>query len=187
MSGYLIAIEGIDGVGKSTLASSLHDLLRQRGHTVTLTSEPTHGRHRARAVMGDIEASTLDRAEHVEQVIAPALERGDVVITDRYIASGSAYGCRTMKGALLDFDAQCARFPTPDLWLYVRAPLSLCRVRIESRGEVFEHVKLQNVNARMNRIFREHHEDVLRLCGGEPCAWTVANEIRARLSARGML
>jgi dTMP kinase len=104
MAGVFIVFEGGDGVGKSTQARLLADWLRERGHEVVLTFEP--GDTRAGAVMrqivldpatGDLSprAETLlyaaDKAHHVYEVVLPALERGAVVVSDRYVDSLLAY------------------------------------------------------------------------------------------------
>ena len=100
--GTLIAFEGLDGSGKSTQARLLADALTSAGRRVVLTREPTDGtwgtliRSTARegrrlAPLDELDAFLKDRAEHVSRVIRPALERGDVVITDRYYHSTIAY------------------------------------------------------------------------------------------------
>jgi dTMP kinase len=97
----LIAFEGIDGAGKSTQARALATALEQRGHTVLLTREPTDGpagqRLRASARTGrlpareELELFLQDRREHVQQELLPALERGQIVLIDRYYPSTVAY------------------------------------------------------------------------------------------------
>jgi dTMP kinase len=102
--GMLIALEGGEGVGKTTQARLLAIWLRDQGFDVIATREPgaTKVGMRLRAVLLDTthtglsaKAETLmyaaDRAEHVESVIVPALERGAVVVTDRYVDSSLAY------------------------------------------------------------------------------------------------
>jgi dTMP kinase len=103
--GFLVAFEGGDGAGKSTQVSLLGAWLRARGHCVVLTHEPgaTAAGQRIRAVLLDsvpgeepsARAEALlyaaDRADHVHRVIRPALDRGDVVVTDRYSDSSVAY------------------------------------------------------------------------------------------------
>ena len=103
-TGYFIALEGGDGAGKSTQAQALAEWIRSKGHEVVVTREPGGSAvgQRLRAMLLDVgntgishRAEALlyaaDRAEHVESVIRPALERGAVVITDRYIDSSVAY------------------------------------------------------------------------------------------------
>jgi dTMP kinase len=102
--GHLIAFEGVEGAGKSTQAARLADHLRDRGFEVVRTREPggTPVAEAVRAVLLDSDLDAMDdrteallyaaaRAEHVAKVIAPALDSGAVVITDRYLDSSLAY------------------------------------------------------------------------------------------------
>ena len=102
--GVFIAFEGGEGSGKTTQARLLAIWLRDQGYDVVTTREPgaTKIGMRLRAVLLDTahtglsaRAETLlyaaDRAEHVTSVIVPALERGAVVVTDRYVDSSLAY------------------------------------------------------------------------------------------------
>lgn len=103
-TGLFIAFEGGDGAGKSTQAALLTQTLQDAGRTVLRTREPggTPVGEKLRSLVlehghGQIDARTealifaASRAAHVEQVILPALERGDVVVCDRYIDSSVAY------------------------------------------------------------------------------------------------
>ncbi|MEV6961398.1 dTMP kinase [Streptomyces sp. NPDC051207] len=103
-SGFFIALEGGDGAGKSTQAEALAEWIRSKGHEVVLTREPgaTPVGKRLRSILLDVSSAGLshraeallyaaDRAEHVDTVVRPALERGAVVISDRYIDSSVAY------------------------------------------------------------------------------------------------
>ena len=102
--GMFVALEGGEGAGKTTQARLLAIWLRDQGYDVVTTREPgaTKVGMRLRAVLLDTahtglsaRAETLlyaaDRAEHVSAVIRPALERGAVVVTDRYVDSSLAY------------------------------------------------------------------------------------------------
>ena len=102
----LIAFEGIDGAGKSTQAKRLSDWLEARGFRTLVTFEPTHGEHGKRIRNADPRLEpeeeraefVLDRKEHVETCITPALERDEIVICDRYYYSSMAYqGARIAK------------------------------------------------------------------------------------------
>jgi dTMP kinase len=102
--GLLIAFEGGEGTGKTTQARLLAIWLREQGYDVIATHEPgaTKVGMRLRALLLDTAHTGLspraealmyaaDRAEHVDSVIVPALERGAVVVTDRYVDSSIAY------------------------------------------------------------------------------------------------
>jgi dTMP kinase len=102
--GLLIAFEGGEGTGKTTQARLLAIWLREQGYDVIATHEPgaTKVGMRLRALLLDTAHTGLspraealmyaaDRAEHVDSVIVPALERGAIVVTDRYVDSSIAY------------------------------------------------------------------------------------------------
>ena len=101
-TGLFVSLEGGDGAGKSTQAAMLRDWLEEAGREVVLTREPggtelgrllrdavLHGDHvdpRTEALL-----YATDRAHHVASLVRPALERGAVVVTDRYLDSSVAY------------------------------------------------------------------------------------------------
>lgn len=102
--GMLVAFEGGEGAGKTTQARALAVALRDQGFDVVTTQEPgaTRVGMRLRAILLDMTHKGLspraeallyaaDRAEHVDAVIRPALARGAIVITDRYMDSSLAY------------------------------------------------------------------------------------------------
>jgi dTMP kinase len=136
--GMLIALEGGEGVGKTTQARLLAIWLRDQGFDVIATREPgaTKVGMRLRAMLLDTahtglsaRAETLmyaaDRAEHVESVIVPALRRGAIVVTDRYVDSSLAYqgGGRSQ---LVEEVARLNRWATgglvPDLTILLDLP-----------------------------------------------------------------
>ncbi|MFF5568124.1 dTMP kinase [Streptomyces sp. NPDC012623] len=103
-TGFFLALEGGDGAGKTTQVEALAAWIRAKGHEVVVTREPgaTPVGKRLRSILLDVSSAGLsnraeallyaaDRAEHVDSVVRPALERGAIVISDRYIDSSVAY------------------------------------------------------------------------------------------------
>lgn len=155
LPGYFIALEGGEGSGKSTQVSLLAEAFESEGFEVVVTREP--GGTKSGAAIRKLllsPSSTLqprteallyaaDRAEHVESVIRPALERGAVVITDRYIDSSLAY-----QGAGRDLDvgdvARLSMWATsrlrPDLTVVLDIPpaIGLDRAKSRSRADRLE-------------------------------------------------
>lgn len=102
--GLFVCFEGGEGAGKSTQSRLLTDALTAAGHDVTLTFEPggTSVGQVLRRIVLDASTGTLahktealiyaaDKAEHVETVVLPALDRGGIVVMDRYVDSALAY------------------------------------------------------------------------------------------------
>ena len=103
-TGVFVCFEGGEGAGKSTQSGLLREWLQAQGYAVVLTFEPgdTAVGQRLRQIVldpatGEISDRTeallyaADKAEHVDTVVSPALARGEVVITDRYVDSALAY------------------------------------------------------------------------------------------------
>ena len=101
MSGLFISFEGIDGAGKSSHIEGLANAFKAQGRAVTLTREPggTPLAEKLRAIVlnDPMDAMTeallvfAARRDHLEQVIEPALEKGEVVISDRFTDATFAY------------------------------------------------------------------------------------------------
>jgi dTMP kinase len=136
-TGLFVCFEGGEGAGKSTQSRLLHDWLVERGETVLLTFEPGDtpvGKELRRIVLdpatGDLSDRTeallyaADKAEHVDHVVLPALARGEVVITDRYVDSTLAYqgAGRTLDVAEVE---AVARWATGDLRPHLTVVLDL--------------------------------------------------------------
>lgn len=101
---FFITLEGIEGAGKSTLQSLLASDLRAKGHEIVLTREPGATRlgQTLRSLlldcrevkltpMAEVMLFSADRAQHVAEVIGPALSSGKIVLCDRYLHSTLAY------------------------------------------------------------------------------------------------
>jgi len=144
-TGLFIVIEGIDGTGKSTQAKMLQRALESAGQTVTLDHEPSDGPYgkilRASATTGrlspqeELDLFHKDRKHHLDELILPALHRGETVILDRYYFSTMAY--QGQRG----FDQQEIRetnlkfAPNPDILFILDLAVDQARERIGVRGD----------------------------------------------------
>src|ERR1700689_1404526 len=102
-AGVFITLEGVEGSGKTTQAAILGEALRKGGHSVTVTHEPggTRAGEAIRAIFLDPAVSLhaaaelllvlADRAQHVREKLKPALAAGEIVLSDRYSDSTTAY------------------------------------------------------------------------------------------------
>ena len=140
-----ITFEGIDGAGKSTHLSFVADLLRERKKTVVVTREPggTSLGESLRAILlhekMHLETEALlmfaARREHIAQVIAPALERGDWVISDRFTDATFAYqggGRKLDRQKLSALEQWVHPHLQPDLTLLFDVPLDVARARLDA-------------------------------------------------------
>ena len=146
----LINLEGIDGCGKSTQSQFLMDKFESGNEKTILLKEPTNGKYGQKLwemLSGKIEATTeeilelfvLDRKEHVNQKIKPALDDGIIVLMDRYYYSTMAY--QAAAGIDVDRIRRDNEFaPKPDIVLIFDLPadLAMKRVRSHSVADVFE-------------------------------------------------
>lgn len=149
--GIFITMEGIDGAGKSTHIERLATLFRTQGRTVVVSREPG-GTPLAEKIRSVLLAERMDslseallmfasRREHIVDVIAPALRRGDVVISDRFTDSSFAYqgGGRQFDTSKLETleswvqdagpDAQAV---VPDLTLWFDLPAEIAAARLST-------------------------------------------------------
>lgn len=159
MSGHFITFEGIDGSGKSTQAALLVQALQSRGVPVLHTREPggTELGASLRALLLerrdlsiDVRAEALmmaaDRAQHVAQVIKPALRRGEIVVSERYVDSSLAYqgaaGLEAQAIRAVNAVATCGLVPSLTLLLDIE-PEHAFRAekadRIEARATEYHH------------------------------------------------
>lgn len=199
-SGVFITLEGGDGSGKTTQAELLDRWLRDQGRTVLRTREPggTEVGVEVREIVlhhrGDItpRAEALlyaaDRAHHVATVVRPALERGDVVIQDRYIDSSVAY---QGVGRVLDPDAirGLSEWATeglrPDLTILLDLDADAARGRLDEARTRYDRLEAEA---------SEFHDRVrnayLAIAAGEPERFLVvdaalpADEIAASIRPR---
>jgi len=142
--GRFITLEGVDGAGKSTHAAWLSGAIAAVGHRVTATREPggTPLGERLRELLlhepmtHDTEALLMfaARREHVEQVIRPALARGDWVVCDRFTDATYAYqggGHGVSRAWITQLAAAVHPDCNPDLTLLFDVPLAVSRARLD--------------------------------------------------------
>lgn len=164
--GQLVALEGLDGCGKSTQLARLGAALRAEAVDVLLTREPTDGPHGRRIrtmarsgaeVPPDRELQWFldDREQHVRECIVPALSQGRFVLTDRYFLSTVAYqGARGLDWRALLAESE-ARFPIPDLVLCLELPADVGLARVRARGGIAEPAfERADYLSRVAEIFR---------------------------------
>jgi len=166
--GLLVVIEGIDGTGKSTAAAILAQWCGERGLACVFSKEPTslfHGQKlRESASTGrlsieeELELFRLDRKEHVERSIGPALAENHIVILDRYYWSNAAYqGARGV-----DFDQIIAEneaiAPVPDLILFMDIEVQESLKRIHGRGDAPDGFEGRDYLEKVRAIFQTLHE-----------------------------
>ena len=203
MSGLFITLEGGDGSGKSTQANLLGQWLEVQGRTVLRTREPGGtdvGVEIRRIVLhhrGEVapRAEALlyaaDRAQHVATTVRPALERGEVVIQDRYLDSSVAYqGAGRVLGAadVRDLSLWAAEGLLPDLTILLDLDESVARARLDAADKVFDRLEAekQEFHGRVRSAF-------LELAAAEPERFLVldaaasveslADSIRSRVAA----
>jgi len=152
--GAFICIEGIDASGKTTQARLLVESLRQRGFDVVFTTEPSPhevGRfirryvlQRKRRVPIVVEALlfAVDRIDHVEKRIKPALEKRKVVVCDRYVFSSLAYqGAAGLDRTWIEQINRLAL--TPDLSIFIDVSPEVVLKRMKRKKSVMETLKNQ--------------------------------------------
>lgn len=188
--GFFLALEGLDGAGKSTQIAGLTESLRTLGLDPLAAKEPTGGhwgqKIRQIAVRGregvspdeELDCFVRDRAEDVAENIGPALLAGRPVIADRYILSNIAYQ------SALGLDSNRIRaanrdFPWPDLTVILEIPVAegLARITSGRPGGLEAGFEESGYLARVKKAFdAETSGNIIRLDGRRPPA-----EITARI------
>ncbi len=191
--GVFVCFEGGEGSGKSTQSRLLRDRLAAAGHDVLLTREPGDtpvGEEVRRIVLspatGALDDRTevllyaADKAEHVATVVRPALARGEVVLTDRYVDSTLAY---QGAGRALDLTEveHVARWATADLRPHLTVLLDLEPAQGLERFDGRDRIEGESLDF--------HHrvrEAFLAMAAGDPEHYLVvdAREPVERISAR---
>ena len=161
MNGKFISIEGVEGAGKSTQISFIHDYLVEKGKTVVMTREPG-GKELSEKIrellltpselaMGvDTELLLMfaARAEHIKQLIAPALARGDWVLCDRFVDATFAYqggGRGVDQQRIQQLADWTLKDLLPTLTLLFDLPVELGLKRVVERNEAIDRFEQEKV------------------------------------------
>ena len=155
MIGVLVNLEGIDGCGKSTQSKLLLEKLEGEGEKVIILKEPTkrpHGQklwdvlHGKRKATNEeiLELFVLDRIQHVEEKIQPALDDGTVILMDRYYYSSMAY--QVAGGIDVEEIREKHVFaPKPDIVLIFDLPVSIALERVKGHSNADEFEKEEHL------------------------------------------
>ena len=151
----LVNLEGIDGCGKSTQSKLLQEKLEEEGEKVIILKEPTkrpHGQklwdmlHGKRKATNEeiLELFVLDRIQHVEEKIQPALDDGTVILMDRYYYSSMAY--QVAGGIDVEEIRKKHVFaPKPDVVLIFDLPVSVALERVKGHSDADEFEKEEHL------------------------------------------
>lgn len=204
MAGLFVTLEGGDGVGKSTQAALLETWLVEQGRIVVRTREPGgtdlgqeirqmvlhrrgHIAERAEALL-----YAADRAHHVATVVRPALERGDIVLQDRYLDSSVAYqgAGRVLEASeVRDLSLWATEGLLPDLTVLLDLDEGASRRRLDATRTGYDRLEAESTafHARVRASF-------LALADAEPDRFLVidasqpidviASAVRERVAAR---
>ncbi|MET0780277.1 MAG: dTMP kinase [Microbacterium sp.] len=187
--GFFVTFEGGDGVGKTTQAALLEEWLAARGRTVVRTREP--GGTEVGVLIRDIvlhhrgevapRAEALlyaaDRAHHVQAIVRPALERGEVVIQDRYLDSSVAYqgaGRVLGRAEVRDLSLWATEGLLPDLTVLLDLDPSLARERLDADDKPFDRLE-----AEQSAFHDSVRAEFLALAAAEPGRFLVLDASRA--------
>lgn len=192
--GYLIALEGVDGTGKSTQCQLLAEYLESCGFPVVRLREPTTGvwGQKIRKILTEgrgevtpeeeLQYFINDRKEDVEQNIIPALEEDKIVLIDRYYYSTAAY-----QGAL-GFDPQKivndneSFAPRPDLLFIIQGSLDESFRRIEKGRDGFSSFEKRDYLEKVQKIFDTFDGNHIRRIDGDPPIKEVQRVLRQEVN-----
>ncbi len=165
--GIFICIEGLDGSGKTTHAHRLVRNLQMKGFDAIYTTEPSRGDlgkfirgtilEQKKRVPRVIEALlfAVDRVEHFEKDVKPALAEGKVVVSDRCVYSSLAY--QGAAGLDLDWIKEINNFAVPsDLAFYISVPPEVVVNRIRRKKSVMERLETQR---KVEKVYMKFVDD----------------------------
>lgn len=189
MTGVFITFEGGDGAGKTTQLQLLVSWLEEHGHSYVLTREPGGTDvglelrdiilHRKGFLAPRAEALlyAADRAHHVHTVVRPALERGDVVVQDRFFDSSVAYqgaGRVLSETEVRDLSLWAVENLRPDLTIVLDVPADVARARRDSTRDVYDRLEAEaddfheRVREAYRRLADEEPERIVIIDGQLP-------------------
>lgn len=178
--GIFITFEGLDGCGKTTQLTRLAETLKARGLGVIATREPGGSAlgERIRSILLDSRTAGLsslaelalmfaDRAQHVEEVIQPALKMGKIVLCDRYTDSTEAYqghGRRLGSEVVLNLHRELCRNLWPDLTLLLDTDIhaSVNRARNRNKSNDSAEGRFEAEDAAFFRRVQKGFESIAR-------------------------
>ena len=195
MIGVLVNLEGIDGCGKSTQSKLLREKLEEKGEKVLILKEPTkrpHGQklwdvlHGKRKASNEeiLELFVLDRIQHVEEKIQPALDDGAVVLMDRYYYSSMAY--QVAGGIDVEEIREKHVFaPKPDVVLIFDLPVSVALERVKGHSDADEFEKEEHLEKVREAYLDLENDPLVRIVDatGTPeeifgNVWRLVSEVR---------
>jgi dTMP kinase len=189
--GVFICIEGIDASGKTTQAKILVRRLRRRGVDAVYTTEPSKGkvgrfirRHvldceKRVPIVLEALLFAADRVDHLENEVEPALEKGKVVVCDRYVYSSLAY--QGAAGLSLDWIHEINQFAlVPDLALFLDVSPEIMLKRLKRKKTVMEtSANLQKVREVYLKMVKEGK--MIALQGNKPVKEVAKDILKAVL------
>jgi len=172
--GNLIVLEGVDGVGTTTVAESLKEEHYPEFEYTAEPSEGTYGRYLRKELQSDSDPTSsdfflfcADRFDHVESLIGPKMDKGETVVTDRYNLSTFAYQSRVIDEEMdtvdpYDYiDRIVGQFIIePDLTILIDAPVEETFDRLGDDKEKYEKIERLKDARRTYLYFAEEYDYV---------------------------
>jgi dTMP kinase len=198
---YFIALEGIDGSGKSTQVKLLSEKLKKEGFKIYTTFEPTDSpigsviknifRHRIeadhRTIAGLYVADRLDHLLNKTNGILKKMEEGFTVVTDRYYFSSYAYqGTHMSMDWVIQANSLSADLLRPDLTIFIDVPPEVCMQRLsEGRDmiQLYESLEnLHNVRSKYLEAFDKlKNEEKVFITDGNRSVDAIANDVWSKV------
>jgi len=213
LGGFYIALEGIDGCGKTTQVEELSQYFKNKGKEVIVTREP-----RKIGVIGDLVREVLlgktklpmaslqylftaDRVAHHEELVLPSLKAGKVVITDRCFWSAVVYGILDRTGGKYDKNdadlilisqgilSMYHQFTIPDKTFYLKIPLSESMRRLRAKKDTKEIYEDEDKIAKVLTGYdylKDRFSDEISVINGEDPVEMVSENIIKIIEKKGL-